>query len=480
MEIIKETKSTQEQAVAAWIDYLNIIRFNRIVQQLARQDMNLDNALLELQRLRLFISAPEHILGSMAAKHGEIAEHTQVRFSNAEALIQGGVSTHSFDGVKRLAPEDYLRYGRMVQSKFYHGIKGTFNAIDAHLKAYPFFIDEGGSYDIPKDQYAQLLNIIHRGDTARSSLVRTEETLYKAMKEWEVKNHVRFEDVVHPSVVNYQDVQLNTIDDTIKAEQAYIVDSDHRKRDEIRQNNAPNAEEAIHVAAISAAIEGGVSFAIKVYEKISSGKQLSDFTAEDWKDVGLDTAKGTVKGAVRGGAVYMLSNHVSTPAPVASALVTATFGVCALAVKLKEGQISQSEFLESSQVVCMDASISAVYSLLGSVLIPIPVLGAIIGNATGMFMYNIALSYLDTTEQQLIHEYTQQISTYDKEIDGEYRDFLSELDEKWNHFSTIIELCLDEDVNTRFSASIDLARYAGVDENQILKSHDEGRAFFLT
>ena len=480
MELVKETKSTQEQAVAAWIDHLNVLRFNEIVSQLANQDINLENALSELQRLRLFIFSPEHILGRMATKHGEVAEHIQVRFSNAEAFVHGEAATHSIDDVGRFAPEDYLRYGKMVQSKFYNGIKGTFNAIATHLKTYPFFLNEGGSYDVPKDQYEQLVDIMHRGDTARSSLKRSEETLYKAIKEWEANNNVQFRDVVHPSVVNYKDVQLNVIDSTIDSEEADIIDTDRRIRDDIERDNAPTAKEAMQVVAISAAIEGVVTFGLKVYEEKKAGKNLSDFTAEDWKDVGLDTSKGAVKGAVRGGTVYALTNFASTPAPVASALVTATFGVVALAAKYHNGDIDQDEFLESSEIVCLDVSVSAVSSMLGSALIPIPILGAIIGNAAGMFMYNIALRYLDSTEQRIIHEHLLAIEKFDKEIEQEYSDFISLLDEKRDRFSSIVELCFDESINTRFVASVSLARYVGVEDSQILKTHDEGEAFFLS
>ena len=38
----------QEQAVAAWIDHLNVLRFNEIVRQLANQDINLEKVKEEL------------------------------------------------------------------------------------------------------------------------------------------------------------------------------------------------------------------------------------------------------------------------------------------------------------------------------------------------------------------------------------------------------------------------------------------------
>lgn len=152
-----------------------------LLDKLSAQDCNLESALKALNEVKKFISAPEHILGSPLQKHGEVAEHMQVGFSNARAAVQGFRQMYTFDGVGRLAMEDYLRDGRMIQSKFCNGIQGTFSAIRHHLSDYPMFIAGGGTYDIPRDQYAQLIDIYERGETARSSLMRTEETLYKAM-----------------------------------------------------------------------------------------------------------------------------------------------------------------------------------------------------------------------------------------------------------------------------------------------------------
>ena len=105
----KIVKSTQEQAVAAWIDYLNVLRLHELAEKLARQDINFETAMAELQKLKIFVSDPSHILGFIRQKHGEIAEHVQVAFMNAERFIVGQEANHTFDGVGRLAPEDYLR-----------------------------------------------------------------------------------------------------------------------------------------------------------------------------------------------------------------------------------------------------------------------------------------------------------------------------------------------------------------------------------
>ena len=92
-------KSTQEQAVASWITYLNQVRLNELVEKLNQQDINLEEALKELDEIKKFLGNPEHILGSPLTKHGEIAEHMQVNFANARRAIQGLSKNHTFDGV---------------------------------------------------------------------------------------------------------------------------------------------------------------------------------------------------------------------------------------------------------------------------------------------------------------------------------------------------------------------------------------------
>ena len=94
----------------------------------------------------------------------------QVNIANARRAIQGLNKNHTFDGVGRTAPEDYIRDGQQVQSKFYNGLRNTFfgkHALLKHMETYPDFVKNGGSYDIPKDQYDKLVEIL---DTYKNNL----------------------------------------------------------------------------------------------------------------------------------------------------------------------------------------------------------------------------------------------------------------------------------------------------------------------
>jgi hypothetical protein len=477
-------KNMQEQAVASWGNYLNYLRFNELAERLAKQDINFEKSFEELEKLKMFISSPKNILGCVQTKHGEIAEHIQVHGENAANLILGNKSTHTFDGVGRLAKEDYLGFGKMIQSKFYNNVDTTFRAINIHLETYPEFVIDGGSYDIPKDQYEVIIDIYRRGETMRSSLRKTalgnEETLYKNIKAWEANKGVRFDEVVNPTRIDYKDSQLNALDRTVKNEENSVRKTDKKIRDKAQFDTKPTFDEGLKVVAVAAVAEAGVTFCLKVHKLRKEGKKLSDFSDEDWKDIGIDTGIGGIKGGIRGGTIYVLSNFAGTPTPVANALVTATFGMLTQANLLRQGKITASEFVENSEVLCMEVSISSLSAIAGEIIIPIPFLGAIIGNAVGMFMYNIAFMYLSEQEQRIIKDYIDETVEYQKQLEANYQVVLQAVEERMMIFRDISDLAFDEDVNVRLDGSITFARYLEVDEASIIKSEEDAEAIFCS
>ena len=57
MDVSNIIKSTQEQASAAWIDYLNQLRIDELVSALSKQNDNLAAAVTELTQAKLRIIA---------------------------------------------------------------------------------------------------------------------------------------------------------------------------------------------------------------------------------------------------------------------------------------------------------------------------------------------------------------------------------------------------------------------------------------
>lgn len=477
----RAVKSTQEQAVASWITYLNQVRLDELIEKLNQQDINLEEALKELDELKAFIGDPAHILGSAATKHGEIAEHMQVNIANARRAILGLSKNHTFEGVGRTAPEDYIRNGKHVQSKFYNGLKNTFfgkHALSEHLENYPDFVKNGGSYDIPKDQYEKMVELLDLYKNDPSKLSTTDYNLAKKIDEFLKKNNLKLGKDVNPAVVDYNGVQQGTANKTVDKEERNIKDTDKKQRKKAYEESKATLKEGAKAAGVSSLIEGGTAFCMSFVKKRKE-KNFSEFTADDWREIGIDTGKGAVKGGIRGGAIYAMTNFTATPANVASAYVTAAFGIATQAKALEEGRVSKEDFVINSEAVCLDVTVSALASLAGQVVIPIPVLGAVLGNVVGEFVYELCKKEGTAKSQQVVNEYFASMHQWNQNLDTQFMQVFLEIQRALEQFKNFEALAFDENVNIAFNASVNLALEVGVLEHKILKTKKDIDEFFL-
>lgn len=474
-------KSTQEQAVASWITYLNQVRLNELIEKLDQQDINLKEALKELEEIKQFIGDPAHILGKDTTKHGEIAEHMQVNFSNARRAIQGLSKNHTFDGVGRTAPEDYIRDGQQVQSKFYNGLRNTIfagHAISDHLEMYPDFVKNGGSYDIPKDQYEKMVELLDIYNSDPSKLSTTDYNLAKKIDEFLDNNNLKLGRDINPAVVDYREVQQGTANKTIENEEKNIRKEDEKQREQAYDESQPTLKEGVKAAEVSAAIEGGVTFCMSIAKRRKE-KSFSEFTVDDWKEIGIDTGKGAVKGGIRGGSIYALTNFTATPANVASAYVTAAFGIASMVKALEDGKVSQEDFVINCETVCLDVTVSAIASVAGQVLIPIPILGTIIGNIAGEFAYELCKKQGATQAQKIIGDYNSEMAQLNQQLELQLLKVVLEIQKALGKFQNLEKLAFDENINIAFTGSANLAKEVGVDSDKILKKKEDIDNFFL-
>lgn len=482
METTQIFKTTQEQAVASWIDSLNQLRIDELVAKLSAQDVNLESALEALATLKsdIFHEVISRNRGGDKGMHGFIAERAQVAIENARKLIAGAKPEYFL--LDDNGPVDYLHGNIQIQQKFVQNALGL-GAIKDHLTKYPDFLENGGVYQIPKDYYEKFQEILAISPEDAAKLTRNTDpsiTLWRNVHK--LIGEIGIDPTnppIEPTVVDYSEVQIGTYKETVDKEADAIKEIDQECRDEAYQQSKPSFQEGLKITATAAAIEGGMNFCLGVAKKLKSGKTLSDFTAEDWKDVGFDTATGSGKGAVRGASIYGLTNFTATPAAVASALVTATFGITAQARLLQQGKISNEDFLVNSEVVCLDVSVSAISSLLGQMMIPIPVLGAVIGNVTGMFMYGIAKDNLSKQEQTLIADFNNTVQQLNEQLDAHYRVLIELLEQEFAKFKSVLDLAFDLDVNVAFLGSIALAQNVGCNSDKILLDRQAIDAYFL-
>jgi len=100
------------------------------------------------------------------------------------------------------------------------------------------------------------------------------------------------------------------------------------------------------------------------------------------------------------------------------------------------------------------------------------VLGPLVGNAVGMFLYGIAKDFLSAKEQKLISGFVNEIEQLNSLVDAKYQNLIQELKAEFEEFSSIVELAFSEEANEAFINSVVLADYVGVGAEVLHNMHD--------
>ncbi len=471
------------------------ILFERLaeIQQAATEKMQyaqtaLNESLKCVENVRDFVSDPEHILGSMQTKHGEIAEHIEVEIRNGRDILKHLKPTATFEGVGRTAPEDYIINGVQVQSKFINGANKSLDHVLGHMKNYPGFI-ENGYYHIPKDQY-ELISKIANGESIEGVSIKTINKCKEVIKQIEEESGKSFSEVVKPGISTYKEVQLGSVDETLDGYEQEFKETNAQEVKAIKQERNSQKSEAQHITdaswgealkygAVAAVISGGTSAGIKIYSKIRTGKKITNFSLDDWKEVGYDFTKGGVKGGISGISIYGLTKLGGFSAPFAGAMVSTAMGIASLASDYRKGEITKLDYSESACSLSVDAGLSAIGAAIGQTVIPIPVLGAIIGTATAKASLEISKYIYGKKETALIEQMQKEYDELVSNLDKEALEIIRQMDNYYSKLGGYIDAALDKDSAKAFRGSIDLCVNLGVPKEKTIHNHSELDEFIL-
>lgn len=478
-------KRNQEQAVASWVNYLNQVRLDNLLSALAQQDQNLRNALGSVNEAleKIGVEIVGRNRGGLKGMHGFIAEVAEVGVGNAKELILGEEAI--FMLMNDNGPVDLVRNGIDIQQKFsMAGGRFSLGAVAEHMQKYPDYLNNGGRYQIPRDHYEVVRKL--RGITAEKDAIRllTSSGDGPSIREWRRINQlietesIQFE-ALEPANFEYSEVQRGVYESTLEAEKDSLRSTDQSLRGEAYQESRPSFQEGTKATAVAAAVEGGTALVLAIQAKRKEGKPLKEFDSEDWIEILDETGRGTFKGGVRGLSLYALTNFTATSAAVASSIVTASFSIAEQAHLLRKNEISEIEFIENAELVCIETAVSALSSLIGQALIPVPILGAVIGNSVGQIMYKAVSSSLSEREAKLIEGYVQSQRELDERLAAEYADLIESLDTSLANYLDLLEQAFDPDPATALLGSIELARSVGVPTEDILDSKDKTMSYFL-
>lgn len=485
MDKTKIIKSGQEQAVASWINYLNQVRLNQMNEVLKQEQSNLNEAMATinetLNKISVDIVNNGKGRGGVKGMHGFIAEVSECGIGNAREQIVGKVPIYKW--INDNGPDDLQRGNILIQQKFVNsGGHLSLYAIRQHFNQYPDYLDNNKAYQIPKDHYDKIKWLLSIPEEKANKMPTS--TGEFSLKQWK-EVHKFFEEgdipfeKVEPSLLRYDEVQKGKYEETFSKEVDSLKKTNKERVAHAKEEAAPKLSEGVKATVVSAGIEGASSLCLEINKKRKEGKKLKDFNVDDWKDIAGATGTGTLKGGIRGASIYTLSNYSATPAAVASAIVTASFGVADQVCQLKQGQIDEQTFIENSETLCLDASISALSSFAGQVLIPVPVIGAVIGNTVGTMMYQIAKDNFSSYEQKIFEEYKESIYLVDKELSEQYQEFVDEMGKDTQMFMELLDKAFAPDISLAFEGSIELAKSCGVPTEEILIGKDKVAAYFL-
>ena len=207
-----------------------------------------------------------------------------------------------------------------------------------------------------------------------------------------------------------------------------------------------------------------------------------DYTANDWKEIGIDTAKGAAVGGIAAGTIYALTNFASLSAPLAGSFVSAGQVIASLVNDLNAGEISFDQFTELSQLACMESAAAALASALGQAVIPVPVLGAVLGTIAGRIAIDCSKKYLGKETERLQRQMDEYYNQCLAKIEQTYHEVVSKIVAEYEKLGDLTKAAFDTDKNValRLQASIQLAEVYEVSESDIIHDINELDAFMLS
>lgn len=461
----------KDQIFGAAVQAANAARNRARDIALESQDALKEAALRHLDGVRAFAEDPSRILGSNGTKHGEMQEVSEVGIRNAYSFITGGGIRATFDGTTRTGAFDFFIDGKGFQSKFYNKDTRGVRALVEYLEKYPDLADKSGLM-LPADRYQKIISILNdpsiEKQGLRNAVSRLEELTGKP-----------FTEAVTPSVSNYSDVQLGNIDQTIDTHEAEIEGINEDIKEKIKAEHEPSLSGAAEAAAIAGVVSAGINIGVEFYKKFKAGRNVfqGQFTKEDWRDVGIAGGKGAAAGALTGGGLYALTNYADMSAPFAAAIISAAKGLGDLTYQYHNGKISFNEFVDMGMCVCAESSIVGIATVAGQAIIPIPVIGGLIGSVAGRMMLGLATG-LDAKEQDRIKK---KMDDFIANLDKTHHDLIEALNAEFDALGELTKAAFDFELNYRLTlvSSVDLAIAHGVPKHKILTSVSDVDDFMM-
>lgn len=243
-------------------------------------------------------------------------------------------------------------------------------------------------------------------------------------------------------------------------------------------------------------IKAATVFQIFLVQTLAEGKKPKDLTSEDWKMIAEKVSQFAIMSDGQQYSVFIFTLYadyidasadwlIGRAADEAAAKAMDKASACIKELsasirfnteQLQCGELSEVDYIEG----CMWISLEAMIKLLAYSLMPM--IGpefTYLTQAVAQLAFEYGRLVLLTREQKLLESYIENQRVLDEKLQAEYEEYLAELSEYSERFQGLIDAAFTPDIQNSLMRSAELARAAGVKEEELLTSIEDVDDFFL-
>ena len=239
----------------------------------------------------------------------------------------------------------------------------------------------------------------------------------------------------------------------------------------------------------------GTVFQIFLIDTLASGKKVSELSKDDWQNIAMKVAQYAVLPDGQSYTEFVFTLYADYidisvdcfPESIRERHTDAIESIKALADTLRENQVRLHirELAETSYVeACLWVSLEGMVKLLS--LWVAMALEPIIGTEftqLPLCISQLAFEYgryvLYAKEQAILTEYIEHQCVLDEALQRKYDAYAAELNEYACQFQSLIDKANSADIQSVLLQSAELARMAGVAEDELLQTTDDVDVFFM-
>ena len=247
----------------------------------------------------------------------------------------------------------------------------------------------------------------------------------------------------------------------------------------LKDNDTPDKRNVLKV---------GTTLTVAIMKKIQTGKFTTDFTVEDWSDVIDYVSDVTVKADETTysayvfmlysqfieASVWQMSEKLSDEKQ--SAIYELSNDLKARTEQLANEELGEVDYIEGCLWICLEAMIKLLSSTIDTALgfdkNPVVEAAMMLGMEYGRFV-------LYKREYDLVTEYLKNQEILDVELAMQYDEYIADLNAQSSQFESFINIAFNPDFGEILINSVNLARAAGVEESEILKTTQDIDDYFM-